>query len=78
MEAGDLQPQRNICGYKCKLLRLKCGYTPSLMVELLKIYDVSISERTLRKIEDGSRRLYDCELLAFSNIFKVTMDELAE
>ncbi len=70
--------KNNICGRNIYLLRK--SYIPKmsqrLLAEKLQILGVDVDKNAVQRMESGQRFVIDIELLALSEIFNVTCDEL--
>lgn len=66
----------NITGPRIKAMREYKGLTQKRVVELLAEYGVRMAASTMSKIECGDRAVNDYELVAFSKVYEVSIDEL--
>jgi transcriptional regulator with XRE-family HTH domain len=68
---------KNLCGAQIKKFRLEHDLTLVDLSAWLKIEAGIIVDRTnLGRIENGSRAVSDYELVAFANLFHVSLDQL--
>ena len=72
LETGN----KNIVGQRIVQLRNKKGIRQKDLLVQLQIRGVDVSYSVLSKIEGQTRAVYDYELLAFADIFGVTVDAL--
>ena len=66
----------NICGKKIYILRKGMNISQKKLADLLQIYGLDMDKNAVQRIEACKRFVTDIELLAFSSIFKVKMEEL--
>ncbi|MFI3173715.1 MAG: helix-turn-helix transcriptional regulator [Bacillota bacterium] len=68
----------NISGKKIKELRKKLVPKTSqrLLAEKLQLQGVDLDKNAIQKIEAGQRFVTDIELLAFADVFSVSVDQL--
>lgn len=66
----------NLVGQNVVLLRRRLGINQDTLLSRLQVRGIDISQTTLSDIEGQKRRVYDKELVAFADIFGVTLDEL--
>lgn len=68
----------NLCGQK--IAKIRSANVPSLTQERLtaqlQANGLDIDRASLAKIETGKRKVYDYELLAFSQVLNVSINEL--
>lgn len=67
---------KNIVGENIVKKRKALGIKQKDLLAQLQIRGVDISYSALSKIEGQTRGVYDYELLAFADIFGITVDEL--
>ncbi|MDR3264202.1 MAG: helix-turn-helix domain-containing protein [Clostridiales bacterium] len=72
------QSRNNICGERIAELRgtLLPYISQRALAEKLQLQGLDLDKNAVQRIESGQRFVTDIELLAFSNIFKITADEL--
>ena len=70
--------RNNICGKNIKKIRLARHEKTSqrALADMLQRYGLDIDKNAIQRIESGQRFVTDIELLAFSNVLNVTLDEL--
>ena len=72
MKIYDFDGKKNICGKRVKEARKKLGLSQDDLAARLQVSGVIIERNSISRIESGSRFVADYELLALSNILKVT------
>lgn len=68
----------NICGKKISLLRKNAGISQRLLADKMQLLGLDIDKNAIQRIECGKRFVTDIELLAFSDFFNVTVDDLVK
>ena len=68
--------QRNLCGSHLKRLRMSRNLTLTNLQEILKDHGMSIDRTNLGRIERGAREVSDIELVLFSSILGVSLEDL--
>lgn len=68
----------NICGKKISILRKTAGISQRLLADKMQLLGLDIDKNAIQRIECGKRFVTDIELLAFSDFFNVTVDELVK
>ena len=70
----------NLAGEKIRYLRL--SYTHRLsqrnLAEKMQLLEIDLDKNAIQRIEAGERSITDIELVAFSNFFNVSLDELVK
>ena len=66
----------NICGKKIAVLRKNLRISQRILAEKLQLLGLDIDKNAIQRIECGKRFVTDIELLALSNVFLITVDEL--
>ncbi len=66
----------NICGKNIALLRKKLNISQRILADRLQLIGLDVDKNAIQRIECGKRFVTDIELLAFSKIFDITIDEL--
>lgn len=68
----------NICGAKIKEIRLKNfpGLSQRGLADKLQLAGIDLDKNAIQRIECGQRFVTDIELLAFSKILKISLDDL--
>ena len=72
MKIYDFDGKKNICGKRVKEARKKLGLSQDDLAAKLQVSGVIIERNSISRIESGARFVADYELLALSNILKVT------
>ena len=70
--------RNNICGEKIATMR-KAGIpkmSQRMLAEKMQIEGIDVDKNAIQRIECGKRFVTDIELVAFSKIFDITVDEL--
>ncbi len=67
---------KNIIGEKLKSLRLSAGLTQKELAEKLQLQGAEFSDLTILRIELGKRFVPDYEIVALSEFFGISTDEL--
>lgn len=70
--------KNNLCGERIKAYRLKFGhdFSQKKLADKMQIHGVDIDKNAIQRIESGQRYVNDFELMAFCNIFNVTIEQL--
>ena len=66
----------NICGKKIGELRKNLKISQRILADKLQLSGLDVDKNAIQRIECGKRFVTDIELVAFSEIFKITVDEL--
>lgn len=66
----------NICGKKISLLRKDLKISQRILADRLQLSGLDIDKNAIQRIECGKRFVTDIELIAFSKVFDVSVDEL--
>ena len=66
----------NICGKNIAILRKNMQISQRILADMLQLSGLDIDKNAVQRIECGKRFVTDIELVAFSKIFNVTVDEL--
>lgn len=68
----------NRCGKNIKALRM--ALTPKvsqrILAEKMQLLGIDLDKNAIQKIESGQRFVIDIELLAFAQVFNISVDEL--
>ena len=72
MKIYDFDGKKNICGKRVKEARKKLGLSQDDLAARLQVSGVIIERNSISRIESGARFGADYELLALSNILKVS------
>ena len=68
----------NICGKKITELRKDMKISQRILADKLQLSGLDVDKNAIQRIECGKRFVTDIELLAFSRVFAVTVDELLQ
>lgn len=68
----------NISGKKIHELREKRQLTQEQLAAKMQVEGIPLRQKTISRIEDGSRVVSDYELKTFARIFHVTLEVLLE
>ena len=66
----------NFCGKKIAALRKEMKISQRELADRLQLSGLDVDKNAIQRIECGKRFVTDIELLAFSKIFSITVDEL--
>ncbi len=66
----------NICGKNIAHFRLEMKLSQRELADALQLAEIDIDKNAIQRIECGKRFVTDIELLAFSKVFKVQLEEL--
>ena len=70
--------KNNICGNR--IFELRKAYTPKmsqrLLAEKMQLLGIDLDKNAIQRIECGQRFVTDIEIVAFSEIFGISCDEL--
>lgn len=66
----------NICGKKIADLRKGLNISQRMLADRLQLTGLDVDKNAIQRIECGKRFVTDIELVAFSKIFDITVDEL--
>ncbi len=66
----------NICGKKISVLRKQLNISQRILAEKLQLSGLDLDKNAIQRIECGKRFVTDIELIAFSKIFDMPVDEL--
>ena len=66
----------NICGKNIAYLRKNLKISQRVLADRLQLSGLDIDKNAIQRIECGKRFVTDIELIAFSKVFNVTIDEL--
>ena len=72
MKIYDFDGKKNICGKRVKEARKKLGLSQDDLAARRQVSGVIIERNSISRIESGARFVADYELLALSNILKVS------
>ena len=66
----------NMCGRKIAELRKELKISQRILADRLQLSGLDVDKNAIQRIECGKRFVTDIELVAFSKIFDITVDEL--
>lgn len=66
----------NICGKKISELRKVLNISQKVLADRLQLSGLDVDKNAIQRIECGKRFVTDIELVAFSKVFDVGVDEL--
>ena len=66
----------NVCGKNIARLRVDIGISQRELADRMQLVGIYIDKNAIQRIECGKRFVTDIEVIAFSKIFKVSLDEL--
>lgn len=66
----------NICGKKISIMRKELNISQRVLADKLQLSGLDVDKNAIQRIECGKRFVTDIELVAFSKIFNVAVDEL--
>ena len=76
MKKMDFNGQKNICGEKVRLIRLKQKISQTNLAAKLQIMGVNIEQDAISRIESGDRLVTDYEVKALTKALGVGYDIL--
>lgn len=68
----------NICGKNIAVLRKKLNISQRMLADKLQLSGLDIDKNAIQRIECGKRFVTDIELVVFSRLFDVSVDELLD
>ena len=66
----------NICGKKIALVRKQTGISQRILAERMQLFGIDIDKNAIQRIECGKRFVTDIEIVVFSKVLNVTLNEL--
>lgn len=66
----------NICGKKISILRKELKISQRVLADRLQLAGLDVDKNAIQRIECGKRFVTDIEVVAFSKIFNISVDEL--
>lgn len=66
----------NICGKNIAKLRKDLNISQRILADKLQLSGLDVDKNAIQRIECGKRFVTDIELVAFSKIFNITVDDL--
>lgn len=76
MKVKRLNNKANIIGSNIRKYRIANGYTQEELCKKIDLYGLNLYHSDIYLIEYNKRIVRDYEALAFSKVFKITLDEL--
>ena len=76
MKKQEYNGQRNICGERVRLERLKKRISQEKLAARLQVRGVNMEQNAISSIERGDRLVTDYELWAFAAVLEVPMESL--
>ena len=68
--------RNNVCGKQIAQYRVQQGLSQRELADKMQLVGIDIDKNAIQRIECGKRFVTDIEVIAFSKIFKVSLDEL--
>jgi len=66
----------NICGKNIAHLRIQMKISQRELADKLQLFGLDIDKNAIQRIESGKRFVTDIEIIAFSKVFNVKIEEL--
>lgn len=66
----------NVCGKNIANLRKDLKISQRILADKLQLIGLDVDKNAIQRIECGKRFVTDIELIAFSQIFNISVDEL--
>ena len=66
----------NICGKKIAEVRKNMGISQRILADRMQLFGIDIDKNAIQRIECGKRFVTDIEIIAFSRVLNITLDEL--
>ena len=68
----------NLCGKRIASLRIDMKFSQKALADKMQLVGINLDKNAIQRIESGKRFVTDIELLAFSKIFEVSLEQLLE
>ena len=68
--------RNNVCGKNVAHFRAQLGISQRALADRLQLIGIDMDKNAIQRIECGKRFVTDIELLAFAQVFHVTLDAL--
>ena len=68
--------RNNICGKNIALFRANLKISQRELADRMQLVGLDIDKNAIQRIECGKRFVTDIEIIAFSKVFNVTLEEL--
>lgn len=66
----------NICGKNIASLRLTLKISQRALADRMQLVGIDLDKNAIQRIECGKRFVTDIEIIAFSKVFDITIDDL--
>lgn len=66
----------NICGKNIANLRLALKISQRALADRMQLVGIDLDKNAIQRIECGKRFVTDIEIIAFSRVFNITIDDL--
>lgn len=66
----------NVCGKNIASLRKHLNVSQRVLADKLQLVGLDVDKNAIQRIECGKRFVTDIELIAFSKVFSISVDEL--
>jgi len=66
----------NICGKNIANLRLALRISQRALADRMQLVGIDLDKNAIQRIECGKRFVTDIEIIAFSKVFNITIDDL--
>ena len=70
--------KNNICGKNISILRSNLKISQRELADRMQLVGIDIDKNAIQRIECGKRFVTDIELIAFSKIFQISLEELTK
>ena len=70
--------KNNICGKNISILRSNLKISQRELADRMQLVGIDIDKNAIQRIECGKRFVTDIELIAFSKIFHISLEELTK
>ena len=68
--------RNNLCGEQIAQLRVKLGVSQRKLADMLQLKGLDIDKNAIQRIEAGKRFVTEIELVYFSELFRVSLEDL--
>lgn len=68
----------NICGKNIAKFRIELKISQRELADRMQLVGIDIDKNAIQRIECGKRFVTDIEIVAFSKVFNVTLEQLLE
>ena len=66
----------NLCGKKISVLRKELNISQRILADKLQLSGLDVDKNAIQRIECGKRFVTDIELVAFADIFNISVNDL--